>query len=432
VTLAATYLGDPGRTGFYPGEAWLTPSSASRLALSWTAEAGGSTSSQPVVANDLVYWGSWDGYERATRLSGTPAWSTYVGRTADSRCVPPSAGPAAAATAAKVGGVPRLYVAGGDARLYSLNALTGVVSWRTSLGTPPGEFLWGSPLLYRGSVYVGISAYGDCSEGRGRLVELDASSGAIRHTLEIVPKGCEGGGVWGSIAVDQATGVLFVPTGDEGDCAPGEPNAPALLAVRASDLKLLSAWKVPRGEQAKDSDFGSTPTLFKASLQGRERTLVGIANKNGTYYAFDRAHLSAGPVWRTQIAHGGPCPYCGDGSIAPSAWDGQRLLVAGGKTEIKGAACNGSLRGLDPATGNPAWELCLSGGPVMGAVIAVRGVAIAAAGPDVIAVASASGEPLHTFKDPDRKDAFLGGPGIGKGGLFLGPATGKLYRLAVQ
>ena len=85
VTLAATYLGDPGRTGFYPGEAWLTPSSAPRLALSWTAEAGGSTSSQPVVANDLVYWGSWDGYEHATRLNGTPAWSTYVGRTADSR-----------------------------------------------------------------------------------------------------------------------------------------------------------------------------------------------------------------------------------------------------------------------------------------------------------------------------------------------------------
>jgi polyvinyl alcohol dehydrogenase (cytochrome) len=432
VTLAATYLGDSGRTAFYPRETWLSPTSASRLVLNWTAEAGGSTSSQPVVANDLVYWGSWDGYEHATRLSGTPAWSTYVGRTADSRCVPPSAGPAAAATAATVGGVQRLYVSGGDARLYSLDALTGAVLWRTSLGVPPGEFLWGSPLLHRGSVYVGVSAYGDCSESQGRLVQLDATSGAIRRTLEIVPKGCEGGGIWGSLALDEATGVLFVPTGDEGDCAPGEPNAPALLTVRASDLKLLDAWKVPRGDQTKDSDFGSTPTLFKASFQGRERTLVGIANKNGTYYAFDRAQLNAGPVWRTQIAHGGACPYCGDGSIAPSAWDGQRLLVAGGKTEIKGTSCAGSLRGLDPATGVPAWELCLAGGTVMGAVIAVRGVAIVAAGPDVIVVASASGEPLHTFKDPDRKTAFLGGAGIGKGGLFLGPATGKLYRLALQ
>src|SRR5205814_10589746 len=63
--------------------------------------------------------------------------------------------------------------------------------------------------------------------------------------------------------------------------------------------------------------------------------------------ALDRANIANGPVWRAQIAVGGSCPECGQGSISSNAWDGSRLYVAGGNTTINGNTCKGSLRALE-------------------------------------------------------------------------------------
>src|SRR5258708_24922085 len=90
------------------------------------------------------------------------------------------------------------------------------------------------------------------------------------------------------------------------------------------------------------SDFGSTPAMFSGTLNGTSTPLVGLQNKNGVYYAFRRAAVSAGPVWRARIAAAGQCPECGKGDIPPSAWDGQRLYIAGGNTTIGGVFCPGS------------------------------------------------------------------------------------------
>ncbi len=39
--------------------------------------------------------------------------------------------------------------------------------------------------------------------------------------------------------------------------------------------------------------------------------MVGVANKNGKFYAFNRSAINSGPVWKAQIANGGDCPQCG-------------------------------------------------------------------------------------------------------------------------
>src|SRR2546425_9448673 len=36
---------------------------------------------QPIVANGLIYVGAWDGYEYALHPDGTTAWRQYLGRT---------------------------------------------------------------------------------------------------------------------------------------------------------------------------------------------------------------------------------------------------------------------------------------------------------------------------------------------------------------
>ena len=55
---------------------------SANLGLAWkTSDAGPSHGvfSQPIVSNGMVYWGSFDGYERATTTSGNLVWQTNLG-----------------------------------------------------------------------------------------------------------------------------------------------------------------------------------------------------------------------------------------------------------------------------------------------------------------------------------------------------------------
>src|SRR5215831_12416044 len=80
-----TYLHDLGHSGFNSTETILNPSSASQLKALWTINEGNTISTQAVVANGLIYWGSWDGIEHATNPDGSQAWATNLG-TAPSNC----------------------------------------------------------------------------------------------------------------------------------------------------------------------------------------------------------------------------------------------------------------------------------------------------------------------------------------------------------
>src|SRR5438874_8115207 len=83
------YVHDLGSSGF-TSENLITTANASELtsATGWPVQGGGAISTQPVVANNLAYWGSWDGYEHATPLPGSLAsgWATNLGKTSASGC----------------------------------------------------------------------------------------------------------------------------------------------------------------------------------------------------------------------------------------------------------------------------------------------------------------------------------------------------------
>jgi polyvinyl alcohol dehydrogenase (cytochrome) len=234
--------------------------------------------------------------------------------------------------------------------------------------------------------------------------------------------------------VDAATGIVIVATGDADsiDCSQPTPYAQAVVALRASDLSLVDSWQIAMQDRVPDGDFGTTPTLFTARINGRQRALVGMANKNGTYYAFDRTHISRGPVWQVVIARGGSCPYCGDGSIASSTFDGVQLYVGGGATTIGGVSCAGGLRALDPATGVAIWQKCLTGGPVLAGVVSCPGLVLAGSGPELVGVASGSGQLQYKFTDPDPTVAFLAPVWIAGGVVYAGTSRGTLYALGAK
>ncbi len=194
------------------------------------------------------------------------------------------------------------------------------------------------------------------------------------------------------------------------------------------DLALIAFWRVPRAEQILDGDFGSTPTLFKTSSG---IPMVGLENKNGLYYAFQRNDLSK-PVWQTRIA-------THRGSISSSACDGKRLYVAGRAVVLADDSCSGSLAALNPDTGAIIWQHCLVedeagalGDMVSGAVAAAPGVIAYGQGSDVIVLDADSGKLLFSYHDTDKDASFFGWASISRGALYIGSTDGKLLAFAPQ
>jgi polyvinyl alcohol dehydrogenase (cytochrome) len=273
-------------------------------------------------------------------------------------------------------------------------------------------------------VYVGVSSLGDCPLVQGKLVQLQASTGVIQHIFNTVPNGCVGGGIWNTPTIDPTTNILYVSTGTHASCSHVGNFAMGLLALRTTDLSLLGSWVVPLAQGPGDSDFGSTPTLFPATIGGTVHQMVGLVNKNGVYYAFDRANVGAGPLWQFRVSVG--IAAGGGNNFSSSGWDGIRLYVAGAGTTINGTSCAGSLRALDPATGQPIWQDCLGGG-VDSSIMAVPGLVVVGAGIQVVAVDSATGKQVFTFRDASAGSRFVASATIVNGALYLGNEDGKLY-----
>jgi outer membrane protein assembly factor BamB len=422
-----TYQLNNARTGYSADETSINATTVPNLRQHWVLSAPGAIFSQPVEANSNIYWGSWDGFEHATQLSGSGTWATYLGQTTASgtNCNHAQDGVASTATVAGT----TVYVGGGDAHFYALDANTGRVLWRTKLGSSPSHFIWSSPALFNQSIYIGLASLGDCPLVQGELIQMDAATGKVQHTFEVVPHGCTGGGVWGSPTVDEAAGTIFFATGNPGSCV--SPNTEAVIEVNASDLSLVARWQV-RGSDAGDLDFGSTPTLFQATINGVLTPMVGVVNKDGTFYAFGRTSLGSGPMWRTNIARAGACPShlapsCGNGSIAPAAWDGTRLYVGGGATSPNGTSCAGSVNALDPATGASIWRHCVTSGPVIGAVTAVSGVVFCSQGSYFMALDASTGNALFQYQFSNPSLGFWGAASVSRGVVYVGNSDSRLF-----
>ncbi len=420
------FLGNDARTGYNSTESAITASTASTLKVKWTSSMGGRVNAQPVVANGQVYGGSWNGVESATDLAGNKLWSAAIGGQI-ANCSPPDvfgigSTPSVNTVTINQSSTQVVFVGGDDpttkiASLYALNAADGRTIWKTPLSTTGNNFVWSSPVVYNGSVYIGLSSVNDCPLVRGALIKLDSATGVIQNTFYTVPPGCIGASIWSSPAINDATGKLFITTGNNGQCSATEPYAQALIELNAADLSYVDAWQVPASQHRVDSDFGATPTLFTTSIQGTTRQMVGVVNKNGTYYALDQNALHTGPVWMQPISSSTI-------SISSSAWDGSMLYVAGRNTTIGGKACTGSIRALDPTTGAFIWQDCLNGGNVLAPVSAVPGVVFVAEGVYILAIDTTSGAILFNHKTSNTIDS---GPSIVNGTLYVANNSGTLY-----
>ena len=145
--------------------------------------------SSPTVVNGVAYVGSWDGYEYALNAAnGTLIWRTNLGITSAPNCNPTAAGVTSVATVQN--GV--VYVGGGDAYWYALNASTGAVLWKVYTGdnsASGGHYNWASPLIANGYAYIGIASFGDCPLVPGQLLQVSLTTHQVVNTATFVPTG---------------------------------------------------------------------------------------------------------------------------------------------------------------------------------------------------------------------------------------------------
>lgn len=373
-----TYLYGPGHSSYNAAATAITPSNASSLQSIWQwatpASPNVGTSqlrASPTVVDGVVYIGANDGYFYAvSEATHAVLWSDFLGLDTPKGtdpCGPKGQGIISTATVADdpVTGTPTVFVNSPDGNLYALNAATGAVVWQGLVDTPSTTvndyYAWGSPLVANGKVYVGISSDCDSPLIPGGLVSFDQSTGAqIARWLD-TPTGRyqPGGSIWSTPGLLD-NGQIVVTTGN-GYNGSGEPlYDESIVRLDPNTLAVLDYWQVPPAQQISDADFGATPTVWTATINGVPTPMVGACNKNGIYYAFNQDDLSAGPVWQTRIT----VPYPGGAQecVSATVWDGTRLIVGGGAaTTINGVTYPGSVQALDPATGVPLWQTGMSG-----------------------------------------------------------------------
>ena len=419
-----TSLHDNSRDGA-SADTTISAAHAPYLSKLWSLSTGGPIASQPAIAGGVAYVGSWDGYEYALNAStGAVLWKTYLGVTdGESDCNPQTAGVSSAATI--LNGV--VYVGGGDSDWYALDASTGAVLWSVPTGdnsAAGGHYNWSSPLIVNGYAYVGVASLGDCPLVQGQLLQVDLATHQVVNTLDMVPSGSVGGGIWTSPAYDPARNEIFTVTGTE--TSDSETYAQAVVGINASTLAVEDYWHLPEPEAVADSDWTTSTGLYTAA---NGTPMLVATNKNGYTYAFNRTDLAAGPVWQHQTAIGNDCAACGYSTVSSAAIANGRVYQAGGVTTIKGVGYGGSVQALNENTGAVIWQHP-EAGPVIGAVTALNGMVIAGAGSAVEVLNASNGQRLYSY-DTGGGSWIYAAPAVADGIIITGNTAGAIYAFSL-
>lgn len=294
-----------------PPEA-IAPSNVHRLGIAWTYDTGDSTEpphhgdspafeATPVYVDGRLYLSTPRGTVAALDAkTGAELWKTdlKVSRTTNYSDFA-NRGPAVRDD--------RLYVGTVDARLVCLERRNGrfcpdfghngQVDLTQGLRRGPewpGEYgVTSPPAIYRDLVIVG-SSVADNSRTRmssGEVRAFDATTGALRWTFHPLPSDAPAGGAnaWSLLVVDEANGLVFIPTGSAspdyfGGLRVGADGfANSMIALRAATGERLWHFQTVHHD-LWDYDVASPALLYP----GRSGPAVAVGSKTGHVFLLDR------------------------------------------------------------------------------------------------------------------------------------------------
>ncbi|HEV2815536.1 MAG TPA: PQQ-binding-like beta-propeller repeat protein, partial [Solirubrobacteraceae bacterium] len=303
------------------GKAGPTPAQASSLGPVWSYfSPKGDFTGTPVVAQNTLVAGTNQGWVHALNATtGKVKWTRNVRAPVNG-------------TAAIDGDLVIVPVAQTHSpRVVALDLTTGRTVWDQVIDEQKDGDVYGSPTVFDGTVYMGVSAlFGETGDPevnvRGSVVALDRRTGRPKWKTYIVPDGHDGGSVWTTPAVDPATRRVYVGTGNAYH-APAANTTDSIVALDADSGGIVDHFQATAGDvwngtenivgAGPDYDFGASPQLFTGP---GGRRLIGEGQKSGTYWALDRETMD--PVWSAMTAP--PGIFIG-GIIGSTATDGDRI-----------------------------------------------------------------------------------------------------------
>jgi polyvinyl alcohol dehydrogenase (cytochrome) len=246
-----------------PAEHSISPSNVQRLNPKWVFTTGGDVSATPTVGDDAIYFPDWSGNLFAVnKNSGRLIWSHRISDYDGVAGAISRVSPAVDGDQLIIGDILSSKQVHNGANVIALDRHTGTLRWVTQVDTHPAAIITGSPVVFNGIVYIGVSSNEEslaldpaypCCSFRGSIVALDAKTGTLLwKTFDMPDNGgrtdqYSGGAVWQSPAIDPKRGLLYVGTGNNytapqsvedcqnaspsGNCAAGDDLFDTALAL---------------------------------------------------------------------------------------------------------------------------------------------------------------------------------------------------------
>jgi outer membrane protein assembly factor BamB len=312
------YRHDLDNSGAVPG-----PARVAKLMLrpQWTYRSRTWITSTPVIAQGLVYVGTWGGDVLALDVrDGRLRWSVSLGANPDELYGQTRGVVSSIAVDGDVA-----YAVSGACVAAAMQATTGRLLWRKQIcSIARNDDTYASPVVARGLVLFGIDIMGDRPTDRGWLVALDAATGNERWRLYPERYSGTGTGISATPAIDAANDLGFVGTGNptpRGAPPPGPDRySESIIAFDLRSGSIRWAFGPVHEHDLLDRDLFASPNRFQTGSGAAKRWVIGEAGKDDTYYAVDER--TGHELWRTDLG-GSPTAQV----IGTSAYADGRLFV---------------------------------------------------------------------------------------------------------
>ena len=359
-----------------------------------------------------------------------------------------------------------VYVGTLDAHLVALDAKSGAVRWDTEVADYKlGYCITAAPLAVNGKVLTGTA--GGEAGIRGFIDAYDAKTGKRAWRFYTIPgpgeRGHEtwsgdswktgGGSTWLTGSYDAETNLVYWGVGNPGPDWNGDSRRGdnlytcALVALDLDTGKLKWHFQyTPHDDH--DWDATEIPVLLEATIRGKQRKVVAMANRNAFYYVNDRAtgefltgieyakqtwakglddqgrplvlpntspsaegtllwpNLNGSTNWFSPsyspatklfyvaVREIGSYYYKGEAEYKPGTF-----FAGGGERALDGDEAAGSIRALDASTGKLKWEFPLHSPPWAGVMATAGGVVFGGSNEgNFYALDAATGKPLWDFQ----------------------------------
>ena len=313
------------------------------------ADRPGSIFSTPVTWKGTVFVGTNSGFLVALDgATGKLRWQRDFGFQPNLTCN--AAGISSSPTVRDDGsGNPLVYLNAPDGYLYEVDGRTGDTVWQSVVQIPSttvnDSYVWASPTLANGRVYVGIASGVTRRSCAVRSRRTTSRPGHCSPRGGRCPSGYAGAGVWTSVAAD--ADAVYVTTGSTTSAIDAAHRSTttndfdqySMVKLDATTLAPLGKWPAPVTDIG-DPDFGSSPILFRATVAGHTTELAGACNKDGNFYAVRTDTMQL--VWSRQVGTGEDAGEVA--CLSGGVWDGTHLFVAGNATTVNGVPAAGAAR----------------------------------------------------------------------------------------